>query len=81
MIKISDSVPPPKENENPKTRKGRKGDGRQDAILSLKVGQSFFLKASIKSAGVLRWAARLKHPDRNFVAKTENGGCRIWRTE
>jgi hypothetical protein len=80
-IKISDSVPTPAENENPKTRKGRKGDGRQEAILALDVGQSFYLKTSTSSAGTLRWWARARHPDRDFAAKSEGGGVRIWRTK
>lgn len=80
-IKISDSVPPPAENNNPRTRKGRKGDGRQEAILQLEIGQSFFLKASIKSAGTLRWWARARHPERDFAAKSERDGVRIWRTK
>lgn len=80
-IKISDSVPAPAENENPKTRKGRKGDGRQEAILSLQVGQSFYLKASIKSAGSLRWWAKARHADRDYTAKAEKEGVRIWRTK
>lgn len=80
-IRITDSVPAPAENENPKTRKGRKGDGRQEAILSLEIGQSFHIKASIKSAGSLRWWAKARHPDRDFVAKTEKEGVRVWRTK
>lgn len=81
MIKISDSVPSPAENENPKTRKGRKGDGRQQAILSLQINQSFYIKTSIKSASSLRWWAKARHPDRDFAAKTEKEGVRIWRTK
>jgi len=80
-IKICDSVPTPAENENPKTRKGRKGDGRQEAILALNVGQSFYLKTSVSSAGGLRWWARARHPDRDFTAKKEKDGVRIWRTK
>jgi hypothetical protein len=80
-IKISDTVPTPAPNENPKTRKGRKGDGRQETILALNVGQSFYLKTSIKSAGSLRWWARAKHPERDFVAKADKDGVRIWRTK
>jgi hypothetical protein len=80
-IKICDSVPAPAENENPKTRKGRKGDGRQQAILALNVGQSFYLKTTISSASSLRWWAKAKHSDRDFVAKAEKDGVRIWRTK
>ena len=80
-IKISNSHPAPAENENPKTRKGRKGDGRQEAILALEPGQSFHLKASIKSASSLRWWCRARHPERDFTAKSDDGGVRIWRTK
>lgn len=80
-IKISDSVPAPAENENPKTRKGRKGDGRQGAILALSIGQSFYIKTSIKSASSLRWWAKARHPDRDYAAKAEKDGVRIWRTK
>jgi len=79
MIKISTGVPVP--NGKLKTRLGRKGDGRQQAILALKVGESFYLKTSVKSAGVLRWWARARHADRDFVAKAEGNGVRIWRTQ
>lgn len=79
-IRITDKVPPP-QNGQPKKRKGRKGDGRQDAILALKVGESFFLKTSIKSASSLRHWARAKHEERDFTAKTEKDGVRIWRTQ
>lgn len=78
-IKICDSVPAPAENQNPKTRKGRKGDGRQEAILALQVGQSFYLKTTIKSASSLRWWAKARHPERDFSAKAEKAGVRIWR--
>lgn len=81
MIKISDSVPVPKEDEHQKHRIGRKGDGRQEAILKMEVGQSFFLKASISSASSLRWWANARHPDRDFTAKAEKDGVRIWRTK
>lgn len=80
-IRIIDSVPAPAENENPKTRKGRKGDGRQEAILALEVGQSFHLKASMSSAGVLRWWAKGRYESRDFTAKKEKDGVRIWRTK
>lgn len=80
-IKISDLVPAPAQNENPKTRKGRKSDGRQEAILALQVGQSFHLKASMSSAGVLRWWARARYENRDFTAKKEKDGVRIWRTK
>lgn len=79
-INITDKIPPPKKDEQPKTRKGRVGDGRQDAILALKVGESFFLRTSVKSAGSLRHWARAKHEDRDYAAKSEKDGCRIWRT-
>lgn len=77
MLKITDSVPAPK----PSKRKGRKGDGRQEAILALKTGESFFLQSSINSAGVLKWWARNKFPDREYAAKKEADGVRIWRTK
>jgi hypothetical protein len=80
-IKICDSVPVPADNKNPKTRKGRKGDGRQEAILALNVGQSFYLKTTINSASSLRWWARARHPDRDFRAEAEKEGVRIWRTK
>jgi hypothetical protein len=80
-IKISDGVPVPSENVNPKTRKGRKGDGRQEAILALQVGQSFYLKTTIQSASSLRWWARARYPDRDFAAKSEKDGVRVWRTK
>lgn len=81
MIKISSSHPAPDLNSNPKTRKGRKGDGRQEAILALEVGQSFHLKTSIKSASGLRHWARARHEHRNFTAQSEDGGVRVWRTK
>lgn len=78
-IRISNSVPVPDPAKNPKTRRGRKGDGRQAAICALALGQSFLLNSSIKSAGVLRWWARAKYPDRDFRAETEGDKTRIWR--
>jgi hypothetical protein len=84
-INISDKFPAPKPDEQAKTRKGRKGDGRQEAILKLQVGESFWVETSIQSASSLRWWARAKEPDRMFTAKTEiqrtKKGVRIWRTE
>lgn len=80
-IDITDKIPLPKKDENPKTRKGRVGDGRQDAILALQVGQSFFVKTTIKSASGLRHWARARHEDRDFTAKKEKDGTRIWRTQ
>ena len=80
-IKICDSIPAPPENENPKTRKGRKGDGRMEAILALNVGQSFYLKASISTSCSLRWWAKAKNPERQYTAKKEKDGVRIWRTK
>lgn len=86
MIKIDTNIPIPNGNAlhssgRPKTRSGRKGDGRQQAILKLEVGHSFFLKTSIKSLMVLRWWARAKHPNREFTAAEEGNGARIWRTK
>lgn len=80
-IKICDTIPVPAENPNPKTRQGRTGDGRQAAILALLVGQSFYLKASISTAGSLRWWAKARHPERQYTAKKEKEGVRIWRTK
>lgn len=80
-IKISNNHPAPAKNENPKTRKGRKGDGRQDAILALQIDESFWIKTTIKSASSLRWWARARHPERDFAAKSEKDGVRLWRTK
>jgi hypothetical protein len=80
-IKITDKYPTPPKDEQPTTRKGRKGDGRQEAILKLEVGQSFWVAASIKSVSSLKWWARARQPGREFTSKTEEKGCRIWRTK
>jgi hypothetical protein len=84
MIKIDTNIPMPKHNPThwtgrPKLRSGRKGDGRQEAILKLEVGHSFFLKTSESSAGVLRWWARARFPERDFVVAREGKGVRTWR--
>lgn len=79
-IKISDSVPAPEAEKQQKARKGRKGDGRQEAILKLKVGESFWLKTSISSASSLKWWAKARHPEREYTAAKEKDGTRIWRT-
>lgn len=86
MIKIDTNIPIPNGNPThnsgrPKLRPGRKGDGRQQAILKLEVGQSFFLKTSVKSLMVLRWYVRGKYPGRDFTAAKEGNGARIWRTK
>lgn len=80
-IEISNSHPAPEQNSNPKTRKGRKGDGRQKVILALEVGQSFHINTSIKSASGLRHWAKARHPHRDFTAQADLDGVRIWRTK
>lgn len=92
-IKISGSHPMPDPNKNPKTRKGRKGDGRQMAILNLLVGESFWIPTTISSVCGLRHWARARYPDRDFTAEagkedktdktdgTGKDGVRIWRTK
>jgi len=86
MIKIDTNIPVPTHNPmhssgRPKIRSGRKGDGRQEAILKLAIGHSFFLKASISSAGVLRWWARARFPERDFLVAQDGKGVRTWRTK
>jgi hypothetical protein len=79
MIKISDNIPIPKKNQS--GRKGRKGDGRQEAILKLETGQSFFLKTSISSASTLKWWCKSRYPEREFATEGQGDGVRIWRTK
>lgn len=62
-------------------RVGRKGDGRQETISKLKVGESFELKKSVGSACLLCWWAGAKFPMREFTYRKEGDGVRIWRTK
>lgn len=62
-------------------RVGRKGDGRQEAISKLRVGDSFDLEASTSSVCVLCWWARAKFPAREFTYRKEGEKVRIWRSK
>jgi|KBSSwiStaDraftv2_1062776.scaffolds.fasta_scaffold194541_6 hypothetical protein len=76
---ISNKHPLPTERTT--IRHGRKGDGRQEAIMALEVGQSFFLGSTMNSVSSLRWWATSKFPEREFTARKEGSGVRIWRTK
>lgn len=62
-------------------RVGRKGDGRQETISRLKVGDSFDLECSASSACVLCWWAKARFPEREFTYRKEGDGVRIWRSK
>jgi hypothetical protein len=79
-IPISTEHPVPEERGS-KKNSGRKGDGRQAAILSLKAGESFLLEGSMGSAGTLRWWAKGQCPDREFTSRREGVNVRVWRTK
>jgi hypothetical protein len=79
-LPIVSDVPLPSTTRK-KGRSGRPGDGRQEAILALQVGESFWVKTSISSACSLRWWAGAKLPERDWTMAPESGGVRIWRTK
>jgi hypothetical protein len=78
-IEISKTHPLPPKARRPARQ--RHGDGRQQAILALQPGESFFLKAGLGSAHVLKWWAVAKEPGRSFYAEKEGDGIRIWRSK
>lgn len=79
-MEISSKYPVPVERTI-LAKQGRKGDGRQETMCNLKVGESFHLEATPNSACALRWWAKAKLPGRVFTVRKEENGVRIWRTK
>ena len=96
MLKIDKGIPPPKRKARAVKSAGdtavkKPSSERQETIIALKVGESFFMAGvGINSAGGLRWWANAycgTNPDgtpkRHFVSatRTEDGvkGVRTWR--
>jgi hypothetical protein len=80
-MEISSQYPLPVERPSG-SAVGRKSDGRQKVISTLKVGESFHLDANMGSVCALRWWAKARFPEREYTARKEvTGGVRIWRTK
>jgi hypothetical protein len=70
MLKIDNKIKPPMKLRNE----------RQETILALKPGESFFLpETSINSVSALTWWVRAHHPARKFTSRSIDGGVRVWR--
>lgn len=78
ILPIDKKVPVP-EDAGKRVKSGRRGDGRQETMLALRIKESFWLPTSRSSASTLRWWAKAREPEREWTLAEEEGGVRIWR--
>jgi len=60
----------------------KRQSSRTEKLLTLQVGDSLFMPGLVtKNLGDFRRTIRKHWPERQFIARTVEGGVRIWRIE